>query len=88
MGNELKIDVATLDAPHRRALEDVVGCELAVSQRLIISIVDVPTPTSSDPRPPQTLEDWTNINEGLSEEDIEEIDKAAKTRANLTRNLP
>ena len=88
MQSDLKIDVATLDAPHRRALEEVIGRELAVSQRLIISVVDVPTPTNSDVRPPQTLEDWTSINEGLSDEDIDEIDKIAKTRAKLARNLP
>jgi hypothetical protein len=37
---------------------------------------------------PQALEDWTNIYEGLSDEQVEAIDKIAKTRANLTRSLP
>ena len=88
METDLKIDVAALDTPHRLALEEVIGRQLAGNQRLIISVIEVSAPSSSDPRPPQTLEDWTSINDGLSDEDIEEIDTIAKTRANLTRNLP
>src|SRR5213592_3362452 len=47
METDLKIDVATLDAPHRRALEEVIGRELATSQRLIISVIDVAVPAGS-----------------------------------------
>ena len=79
METNLKIDVATLDAPHRRALEEVIGRQLEGNQRLIISVMDVAV---------QTLEDWTNVYEGLSDEKIDAVDKIANTRANLTRNLP
>ena len=88
MENKLNIDVATLDAPHRRALEEVIGRELVVSQRLIISVIDLGPPTGSNPQPAQSLEDWTGVYDGLSDAEIEAIDKVAKTRANLTRNLP
>ena len=88
METDLKIDVATLDAPHRRALEEVIGRELAVSQRLIMSVIDVAEPAGSALRPAQTLDDWTNVYDELSDEEIEAVDKVAKTRANLTRNLP
>jgi hypothetical protein len=40
------------------------------------------------PPPRQTLADWTKIYEGLTDEQIEEVDKIIKTRANLTRELP
>lgn len=83
----LNIDVAKLDAPHRRALEEVIGQELAANQRLIISVIEVALPTDISQRPAQTLEDWTNVYEGLSEDEIEEVDKIAKTRADLTRHL-
>jgi hypothetical protein len=43
---------------------------------------------SQDSRPAQTLEDWAHVYDGLSDEEIETIDAIAKTRANLTRNLP
>jgi hypothetical protein len=82
------IDVATLDAPHRRALEEVIGQPLTANQRLIVRIIEVPMPSSAAPRPAQTLEDWTSVYDGLSDEKIEAIDKIAKTRANLTRHLP
>lgn len=87
MESDLKIDVATLDAPHRRALEEVIGHQLAANQRLIISVTEVEMP-AADSRPAQTLDDWTKVYEGLSEQEIEEIDQIAKTRANLTRHLP
>ena len=88
MENGLKIDVAALDAPHRRALEEVIGQQLATNQRLVISVIEVEMPTSAAPRAAQTLEDWAHVYDGLSDEEIEAIDKIAKTRANLTRNLP
>lgn len=42
----------------------------------------------SDERRPQSVEDWTRVYDGLSEQQIEDIDKIAKSRANLTRHLP
>ncbi|HVC97145.1 MAG TPA: hypothetical protein VND64_25930 [Pirellulales bacterium] len=88
METERKIDVATLDAPHRRALEDVIGCELGIRQQLINSVIEVAAGPDDAARPAQTLEDWTNVYVGLSDTEIEAIDKVAKTRANFTRNLP
>jgi hypothetical protein len=88
METSMKIDVATLDGAHRRALEEVIGRHLQGNQRLIISVMDVTVPQTEDGRPTQTLDDWTNVYEGLSDEEIEEIDKIAKTRSKLTRNLP
>jgi hypothetical protein len=87
MESNLQIDVSSLDGPHRRALEEVLGHQLAVNQRLTISVTEVvPLPQSA--KPMQSLDDWTNVYQGLSDAEIEEIDKIAKTRANLTRNLP
>ena len=39
-------------------------------------------------RPAQALEDWTRVYEGLTEQEIEEIDKIVKIRTNLTRKDP
>ena len=82
----LNIDVSALDAPHRRAVEDVRGRQLASSQRLLISVVDKEPADAR--KPAQTLEDWTHVYDGLSDDEIEAVDEIAKTRANLTRNLP
>jgi hypothetical protein len=83
------IDVISLDATHRRALEDVIGVQLQANQRLVIGVREIETPPSESPsRQSQTLEDWTSVYDGLSDEQIEAIDRIAKTRADLTRNLP
>jgi len=39
-------------------------------------------------RPAQSLEDWKCVYEGLSEPEIDTIDRVAKERANLTRLFP
>jgi hypothetical protein len=88
METSLNIDVATLDAQHRRALEEVIGRELAANQRLIISVTEATIPPTADAKPAQTLGDWTHVYDGLDDEEIEAIDRIAKTRANLTRKLP
>jgi len=88
METDLKIDVAKLDDLHRRALEEVIGRGLESNQRVIISVVDLTVPRTQDLRPAQTLEDWTSVFEGLSDQEIAEVDAFSNTRANLTRHLP
>jgi len=88
METDVKIDVAALDTPHRRALEEVIGRQLAGNQRLLISVIELGTEPRPEPRPAQTLDDWTRVYDGLTDEEIEAVDKIAKKRANLTRNLP
>ena len=81
-------NVAEIDTADRRALEHVIGTHLTERQQVIISVIEVAMPQTVISRPAQSLEDWTNIYDGLTEDEIEAIDKIAKTRANLTRNLP
>jgi hypothetical protein len=88
MKNGVRIDVSALDTPHRRALEEVIGQELAANQQLLINVVELELPRSGAIRPAQSLEDWMHVYDGLSEEQIEAVDEIAKTRANLTRNPP
>jgi hypothetical protein len=88
METSLNIDVATLDATHRRALEEVLGQQLRANQRLVISVMDVALPQTASAQTAQTLESWTAVYDGLSDDEIEAIDRVAKTRANLTRPLP
>ena len=70
-----------------------MGRPLRDNQKLIIQLAENEIPKQApevDSLPKQTLADWTNFYEGLSDEEVEEIDKIIKTRANLTRylNLP
>ena len=85
MDIERKIDVATLDLPHRRAFEEVIGHELGAHQQLVISVHEV-APVNDD-RPAQTLDDWTGVYNGLTDSEIDAVDAAVKTRANLTRKV-
>jgi hypothetical protein len=41
-----------------------------------------------DTRPAQSIDEWTRVYEGLSEEEIDAVDRISKTRSNLTRHLP
>ncbi len=88
MQNDLNIDVTTLDESHRQALEEIMGLQLTAGQQLVIHVIEPTGSNSSAARPAQTLEDWTGVYNGLSDSQIEAVDKVAKSRANLTRNLP
>lgn len=84
------IVVSALDATHRRAIEDVIGLQLRSNQRIVIGVEDACAPGADDRAPPPTLEDWQSLYQGLSAEQIEQIDRIINTRADLTRflNLP
>ncbi len=83
METSREIDVIALDAAHRRAFEDVLGARLEQNQRLVISVTAPASPRSS-----QSLADWTGVYDGLTEDQVDAIDRDLKTRANLTRSLP
>ena len=82
--------VGEMQATERSAAELLIGHRLRGHERLIVQVLefDTPEPRGDDNRPAQTLEDWVHVFDGLTDEQIESIDAIAKTRANLTRNLP
>jgi hypothetical protein len=83
------IDVTSLDALHRRALEDVIGVQLQANQRLVIGVTDAVSPApAKTARRMQTLDDWRAVYAGLTDAEIEEIDRIVNTRSDLTRELP
>jgi hypothetical protein len=63
-------------------LERVVGQRLRDNQKLIIQITEVDgDEVSGNPHQwRQTLADWTNVYEGLSDQEIEEIEAAILDR--------
>ena len=82
-------NVRDIDRSDRHVLEHVVGQALRDNQRLIIQIAEVDlareTP-ATDGQPPQTLADWTKVYEGLSDQEIEEIEAVILDRDHWTRN--
>lgn len=81
-------NVAEIDRADRQALEHLIGKHLTDYQQVIISVMELPAAEPDEARPAQALEDWTNVYDGLTAAEIEAVDEIAKTRANLTRNLP
>ena len=83
-------NVNEIEAGDRPALEHVLGRPLRENQQLVIRIVDreVSPPQSGTPPPPNgtpVLPEWCNVYEGLSDEQIAEIEKLVLQRADLSR---
>jgi len=81
------IDVASLDLMHRRALEDVLGRTLQAGERLLVQVA----PASGDrmhAESPKVIDLIKGFYEGMTDEEIEEVDQAIKPRANLSRPVP
>lgn len=81
-------NVRDMESSERRVLEHVLGQQLRENQQLFVSIMDVAPEPDGEFRPVQTLEDWTHVYDGLGDDEVEAIDSIAKTRANLSRNVP
>ena len=85
-------NVDEIDADDRQSLEHVLGQSLRKNQQLVINIVDVQVPTgavqvpildSADGTP--TLPEWCNVYEGLSDDEIAEMEPTILQRANMSR---
>ena len=84
-------NVRDLDQADRSALERVVGCQLAETQQVIVNVVEIsPKPAvgeSHDRGSEIDVPEWWKIYDGLSDEEIDELDRAIQQRANLTRHI-
>jgi hypothetical protein len=80
METSVTIDVASLDASHHRVLEQVLDRKLAANQQLHIRVIELDRTPAEQAVPP-----WTDIYNGLSEQDVNRLDQAIRQRANLTR---
>lgn len=83
-------DTNDLDPADRTALQRVLGEHLDDHQRLVIGIVDLPrsgeTAESGSGSPPApALPDWCNVYEGLSDEEIADLERIILRRADLSR---
>jgi len=80
-------NVAEIDTADRRAIEHLIGTHLADHQQVIISVVnlDLKNPAESTVPASRAVPVWWNIYEGLSDEDIDLLDRAIGQRADLNR---
>lgn len=73
-------DVREINAGDRRALEHLLGAPLQDDQTLIIQILtpatDVQPAGARSPGQAEVLPDWCNVYEGLSDAEIDELDRS------------
>jgi hypothetical protein len=80
-------NVAEIDSADRRAIEHLIGKDLAAHQQVIISVVnvDLARPVESALPAAEEVPEWWKVYEGLNDEDVDRLDQAIRQRANLTR---
>ena len=80
--------VGELHPNERSAAELLLGHRLRGNEQLILHVMprDAPTSQVNGLWSSQTLPDWCNVYEGLSDAEIDEIEKSI-TRCNLTRSF-
>ena len=84
----IKRQVGELQANERSAAELLLGRRPRGNEQLILQVLelDVAEPPTNDSPPTQALPEWCNVYRGLTDAEIDEIDKAI-TRCNLTRSF-
>lgn len=76
--------VQDISADEKRVYESVLGHELHENQQVILHVV-TPERPSEKPQPTQqpagTLPEWCNVYDGMSDEEIEELEKLILDRS-------
>jgi hypothetical protein len=78
-------DVKDITSPTRRAIEDFLGHPLQDHERIVIQVVG--QEVGKKAQTSAGLPGWCNVFAGLSEEEIDAIEKIALTRATMARPL-
>ena len=86
-------NVKDIDSADRNALEHILGQQLRENQQLVIRVVTpslqpqiAKSPSAEIAAP--SLPDWCRVYEGLSDQEIADVEEIALTRANLSRPSP
>jgi hypothetical protein len=81
-------DVRDLDTNARSALEKLVGHQLGESQRLVIQVMNMAIPAENNASGPTdgVLPEWCRVFEGLSPEQVEDIDRSI-VRSHASRDI-
>ena len=79
-------NVRDISPPDKLALEHVIGQPL--TEQVIIQIYSIDLrsePTTTETKSAQGLPDWCNVYAGLTDKQVEAVERTALQRANLTR---
>jgi hypothetical protein len=82
--------VRDIDSNERRMLERVIGRELEENQCVVIQVVTPVNPSLNDPEKraesqPGKLPEWCNVYEGLTNEQVEDIERVILDRSDFAR---
>jgi hypothetical protein len=90
-------NVRDLDAEKRRSLETVLGHQLQDNQQVMIQVVSLNIePNKAQAEPPAAkdhgdatpqLPDWCNVYDGLTDDEIADLERTILRRAELTRSF-
>jgi hypothetical protein len=74
--------VADIGIDDRQALEHVVGQQLSENQQVVIHIVsrEVPSAETSNKQSSGSLPEWCNVYEGLSDQQVSELEQVVLNR--------
>ena len=80
-------NVRDLRNNERSAAEQLVGHSLRENQQLVIQVVnlDIATERAGNGTAEGKLPGWCNVYEGLTDEEIADLEKTILTRADLSR---
>ena len=80
-------NVRDIEATERRVLERVLGLPLHENQQVVVQIVTpehIGNEANARSEPPQ-LPDWFNVFEGLTDEELAEVESIIAKRLDLSR---
>lgn len=80
-------NVKDIGSDDRRALEHVIGRQLAENQTIMISVTEVNLQAEPQVAADGKLPGWCNVFDGLSDQEVADIEKIALTRADLSRTF-
>ena len=83
-------NVRDIDAADRRALEHVLGYKLQENQQVVFQVLSVKTADKTDrhestAQPSAGLPEWCKVYDGLSDDEIADVESVALRRSDLTR---
>lgn len=83
-------DVDAMDNGERTAAERLVGHSLRDRQQLVIQVIDLADGLNESPSDADEdgLPEWCDIYAGLTDQEIETLERAISWRLDLTRPIP
>lgn len=81
-------DVRDLNSDDRLAIEHVLGRPLGDNQQIAISVLGEETPAEkTTPSEHSALPEWCRVFAGMSEEEVEAIERVVAKRSDLSRTF-